>query len=217
MKQIKFNLNLSEKEIMETARRYHFSEDDFVALCSFFRALKPLIQGKAFYEVIRSAETRPGKLAFVEEESFFAAVVTLGNGPDRLSELYLEAGDVSAAYMIDCLSMAVLNQAYGKLAEKIAEEEKLYIEKYEFPGGRYPLETLKEILEYFSCQEVTSNDSCMLLPQKSVVYLASLTEKKEQECRHICAFCENKMCESRQALPYGYERILGKASENKDR
>lgn len=210
MKQVKFTLNLSEEQIMETIKRYHFSEEDLPALCSFFQALKPLIQGKAYYEVIKEPKEKPDNLQFVEEQSFLVAIVTLGKGADKLHELYLEAEDILAAYMIDCLSFDLLSQAYDKLAGQIEKEEKLYIEKYEFLGGKYPLERMDEIFQYFSQDEVTYNDAYMLLPQKSVVYLGKLTEIKEESCRHICACCDNTTCPNRQPLPYGYQRIFGK-------
>ena len=103
MKQVKFTLNLSENQIKETLTRYHFSQEDFKTLCSFFQALKPLIEAKAYYEII--TERVPGQLQFIKEENFLVSIVTLGKGADKLKELYLEAEDILAAYMIDCLSL----------------------------------------------------------------------------------------------------------------
>lgn len=197
MKQVKFTLNLSEEEIKDTLDHYHFSRGDLRVLCSFFQALKPLIDCKAFYEIIKPDGERPKLLQFAEEECFVAAVVTLGKGPDRLMELYLEAEDVSAAYMLECLSLDLLRKSYEKLGKLIAREEKLYIKKYEFPGGRYPLEKTKDILDYFSQNEVTYTESFMLLPQKSVVFLGELTKKEQEKCVHICESCGNIQCSNR--------------------
>lgn len=220
MKQVKLTLNLSQQEIKGTLERYHFSKEDFPVLCSFFLALKPLIDCRAFYEVIGLDKERPKQLQFVEEKLFFAAIVTLGKSLDRLQELYLEAQDVSSAYMIECLSLDLLNQAYEKLARRIEAEEGLYISRYEFLGGKYPLDKTKDIFAYFSQSEVTYNEAYMLIPQKSVVFLGKLTKESKQTCRHICASCLNKSCinraavknqeEKREFLPYGYQRILGK-------
>lgn len=233
-------MNLSKEEIAETLKRYHFSKEDLPALCSFFQALKPLVEGKAFYEVINGREEKPELFEFVEEEQFLAAIVTIGSGVDRLKELYLEAEDVSAAYMVDCLSLTLLNKAYEQLAEQIAKEEGLYISQYEFLGGKYPLERVQDMFRYFSQTEVSYNAAYVLIPQKSVAYFAKLTKEKTERCRNICADCENKACANRieeyiryakseewkqedtseeaktreiengKLLPYGYQRILGK-------
>lgn len=220
MKQVKLTLNLSQQEIKGTLERYHFSKGDFSALCSFFLALNPLIDCKAFYEVIDPDKKRPEQFHFVEEEQFLAAIVTLGNPLDRLQELYLEAQDVLSAYMIECLSLDLLNQAYEKLAGRIEAEEGLYISRYEFLGGKYPLDKTKDIFDYFSQSEVTYNEAYMLIPQKSVAFLGKLTREPKEICRHICESCHNKNCtnrivlkkqeEKREFLPYGYQRILGK-------
>ncbi len=220
MKQVKFILNLSQQEIKGTLERYHFSKSDLPVLCSFFLALKPLVNCQAFYEVIGSNQKRPRQLEFSEEKDFLAAIVTLGKSVDRLQEMYLEAQDVMAAYMVECLSLDLLNQAYEKLAKRIEEEEGMYIGRYEFLGGKYPLEKTKDIFDYFSQSEVTYNEAYMLIPQKSVVFLGNLTKEPNEACRHICACCQNKSCknrivvkkpeEKREFLPYGYQRILGK-------
>lgn len=196
MKQVKFTLNLSENQIKESLTRYHFSQEDFKTLCSFFQALKPLIEAKAYYEII--TENVPKKLQFIKEENFLVSIVTLGKGADKLKELYLEAEDILAAYMIDCLSLDLLNQAYEQLAGKLEKEEGLYIKRYEFLGGSYPLNKMKEIFDYFSQTEVTYNEAYMLIPQKSVVYIGILTDKKEEACSHICASCENAACANRR-------------------
>lgn len=133
----------------------------------FFLALKPLINCQAFYEVIVSGQKRPKQLAFSEEKNFLVAIVTLGTTIDRLQELYLEAQDVLSAYMIECLSLDLLNQAYEKLAKRIEEEEGMYIGRYEFLGGKYPLEKTKDIFDYFSQSEVSYNEAYMLIPQKA--------------------------------------------------
>lgn len=200
--------------------RYHFSKSDLPVLCSFFLALKPLINCQAFYEVIVSGQKRPKQLAFSEEKNFLVAIVTLGTTIDRLQELYLEAQDVLSAYMIECLSLDLLNQAYEKLAKRIEEEEGMYIGRYEFLGGKYPLEKTKDIFDYFSQSEVSYNEAYMLIPQKSVVFLGVLTKEPNEACRHICESCQNKNCKNRiivrkpeekqEFLPYGYQRILGK-------
>lgn len=220
MKQVKFILNLSQQEIKGTLERYHFSKSDLPVLCSFFCTLKPLINCQAFYEVIGSSQKKPKQLQFVEEKDFLAAIVTLGKSIDKLQELYLEAQDVLSAYMIECLSLDLLNQAYEKLAKRIEEEEGLYIRRYEFLGGKYPLEKAKDIFDYFSQSEVTYNEAYMLIPQKSVVFLGNLTKEQKEACSHICESCPNINCKNRiivkkpearrEFLPYGYQRILGK-------
>ncbi|MBD5543455.1 MAG: hypothetical protein HDR01_04200 [Lachnospiraceae bacterium] len=197
MKQVKLTLNLSEQEIKGTLERYHFSKEDLPVLCSFFLALKPLIDSKAFYEIVSPKQKRPEQLGFVEEKHFLAAIVTLGEPLDRFQELYLEAQDILSAYVIECLSLDLLNQAYEKLAERIEAEEGLYISKYEFLGEKYPLDKTKDIFDYFSQSQVTYNEAYMLMPQKSVVFLGKLTREKKEICRHICESCRKENCANR--------------------
>ena len=76
--------------------------------------------------------------------------MTLGNGVDELSELYLNHEQLEEAYITDCLSLMLLSNAYEQFAKAVEEESSLYAIELSFLGDEYPLELLPEIFEHVS-------------------------------------------------------------------
>ncbi|HBA47820.1 MAG TPA: hypothetical protein DCZ91_08485 [Lachnospiraceae bacterium] len=82
-----------------------------------------------------------------------------------------------------------------------------------------------ELLKSFHCQ-ITCNTAFCIIPKKSVVFVAELTQDEQIQCENICAGCHNVHCPNRaerdslrgdmlarvadMPLSYGYSRILGK-------
>ena len=216
MEQLNFQLDLTIAEQKKMQMRYHFKEEDLDDLCSFWRALKPIIHAKAYYKVFLEKESLPDELSFIQELPAVIAVVTLGKGPDELQEVYLKDEQVLSAYMIECLSMAVLEKAYEQFSAELHKKIGLSIYSYEFLGERYSLEKIKDIFGCLDQNEVTYNEALMLIPQKSVVFIGALCKESSRNV-HLCEKCEQTDCPNREipvVLPYGKSLILQKMRAN---
>lgn len=93
--------------------------------------------------------------------------MTLGNGADELSELYLNHEQLEEAYIADCLSLMLLSNAYEQFAKAVEEESSLYAIELSFLGDEYPLELLPEIFEHVSPDGIHLTGSNMLMPLKT--------------------------------------------------
>lgn len=217
MEQLNFQLDLTLAEQKKMQMRYHFKEEDLDDLCSFWRVLKPIIHAKAYYKVFLENESMPDELSFIQESPAVIAVVTLGKGPDELQEVYLKDEQVLSAYMIECLSMAVLEKVYEQFSAELYQKIGLWINSYEFLGEKYPLEKIKNIFGYLDQSEVNYNEALMLIPQKSVVFIGALCKESSGNF-HLCEKCQRTDCSNREipvVLPYGKSLILQKMRANR--
>lgn len=138
-------------------------------------------------------------------------LVTLGNGVDELSELYLNHEQLEEAYIADCLSLMLLSNAYEQFAKAVEEESSLYAIELSFLGDEYPLELLPEIFEHVSPDGIHLTGSNMLKPLKTAALIIKLDSQKQKNIKELCntcANCKNLSCPSRKApgpkLPHTY-------------
>ena len=229
MKTISFKIDLNQKEIEFILSRYHFCDTDFFQLNSLYELLKQDMEAKILYEI-------NAPLEFVTYENHGIILVTLGHRVDDLSSQYSNQGLLLEAYMIDCLGLELLQKAYEKTDQLFHEETKKWIKQYDFLGDRFSLSYMKELFDVLGHNEVTYNEYYMMSPKKSVIFIAELTDKKEEKSCGICSNCKNLTCENRkkkdvtedseekkrkkdnqkQTYNYGYQRIFGSADKSAD-
>ena len=129
--------------------------------------------------------------------------MTLGNGVDELSELYLNHEQLEEAYIADCLSLMLLSNAYEQFAKAVEEESSLYAIELSFLGDEYPLELLPEIFEHVSPDGIHLTGSNMLKPLKTAALIIKLDSQKRKNIKELCNTCANcKICRAHQ------ERLL---------
>lgn len=71
--------------------------------------------------------------------------MTLGNGVDELSELYLNHEQIQEAYIVDCISLMLLSKAYEEFAHVVERQSRLYLAELSFLGDTYSLDLLPQI------------------------------------------------------------------------
>lgn len=221
-------IDLETKDLENIMNRYHFSDTDFFSLQALSRSVAPLLQPKAYY--IWKEKKEP-----ILYEDYAVVFLTLGNGVDELQDVYLNRQCLSEAYMIECIAMEALTQAYEIFVKKVQAERGKWAAKIDFLGDTYPMELLPELYEGFEQMEITFSEQLVLSPKKSVVFLLPMSEHKMKNPCHICENCGNTEClfreeskknESRKLLKidekkifssqtntYGYQRIFGKKNE----
>ena len=183
MKQILLNIKLTRQDMQRIMRQYRFAETDEEMLTSISSAVEPLLRPVCWYE--ETGEQR-------------GCIVTLGPYVDDLEELYQKAGAMSEAYGLACIAMELLRKAYEGLSEQLQSECGRGIARYLFFGEHRPWEEMKELLESSGQKTVRCNPAGMLLPKKSVVFLAQLKAPGCGQAAELCDSCGNLSCMSRR-------------------
>lgn len=182
---------LTKEERKKLAERYHFEEKDLPQIDTLYETLQSLTQAEVCYRIW--PEIQKNRRAAL-------CVVTLGAGIDAMQEIYTEAGELLSVYMLDCLSSVMLEKAYEQIEQILFEETGLHVGKYQFPETGVALGQVYEILKEMSIQmeklPVTCNESCMMSPKKSVVFIVGM--EKEKKNVSICDTCPQKNCEHRR-------------------
>lgn len=218
MRQMSLPIQLNEKELQVLLSRYHFNDNDFLHIKAIYQVVAPLVTATAYYSIEQGKEKALDFVSDVQYAPYEIGVVTLGNQVDELQNLYTKEGEVWKAYVVECIALELLSKAYVILTEVIHKECGLWPRQYDFLGERFPLEKMTDIFTYLGIKtaEVSYNEAYMLIPKKSVVFLASLTEDRKESACNICSGCGNVTCQNRkvsseriQNYNYGYQRILG--------
>ena len=151
----KITPELSSKDWKEFCSRFHFDNDKLPLIRAIYTAMLPLVDAFAYYSI---KQDLPG----VSLAHYAYGLVTLGNGVDELSELYLNHEQLEEAYIADCLSLMLLSNAYEQFAKAVEEESSLYAIELSFLGDEYPLELLPKIFEHVSPDGIHLTGSNML-------------------------------------------------------
>lgn len=178
---------------------YHFQEKE-----------EPLIRSltERIYQAADSAVYFAYKSP--REESRLAVLVTLGVGVDDLQEEYNAAGHLTESYMIECIAMELLKNAYEQAAEKIYGHYGLWMNGFDFLGDRVPIEEMEEMFAILEPEEISYNQAYMLTPKKTVAFYTTLTDIREAAFCNLCSTCSHTKCIHRRGnLTYGYQRIFG--------
>ena len=230
-------MQLNREELLAAAENWHFDRGAFPEFQEMYRALLPLLKTQidVAWEPDADRVATDGRKTPVADQSgagcrYMAGqsaycAVTLGAGIDRLQERCSHSGDVSGAYMLECLGSVLLQKAYDIVDELLRENTGLFVQRYVFPGdGELPLSENGRILERIrgagsgesagpdggssigmeSIREagvadppaVSCNGSYVLTPQKSVVFVAVLGADRKD--RQLCDACPSVTCPNRK-------------------
>lgn len=191
IKKASLTADLTKEEREDMINRYHFQESDLSQIHALYQALHSLTDAEVYYRIW--PEIQKGKRAAL-------CVVTLGSGVDAMEEIYTDAEELLRVYILECLSNAMLEKTYQQIEDILFQETGLYVSKYQFPGTDVALEQVREILKEMSVKNeelpVTCNESCVMSPKKSVVFIVGLEEEKIDVC--ICDNCTKKDCAHRR-------------------
>lgn len=118
---------------------------------------------------------------------------TLGAGIDRMLRI-AQVKDMSRAVVLDALSSVAIEQVCRRFDEFIAEEYPNLFQTFRFsPGyGDYPIDLQKWFLAELDAPKkigLTTNDSYLLIPTKSVTAVMGLSETEPPKRKRGCASC----------------------------
>lgn len=233
--------NFRSPAFLERVRvKFHYEKTRLEELRVVAEEMYPLLCREAFWERKQAEGQADEEIAVrrIEEEAsacrtspsktqYEQVVMSLGAGVDALQEHYSGQGHLSQSYMLEVLAGELLMQGYGAYNRYVAETTDRHVARYHFPGSEeaYPLEMLPDLLKGFQGQ-VTCNEAFCMIPKKSVVFVAELTQDEKVRCEGICVGCNSIHCANRVAddsrtkqlwarmadvpLSYGYSRIFGK-------
>lgn len=193
------NPYIAENAYQYILSRYHFQKTDEAQIRSLTKCLLQTGEPMVYY-----APCSP------QEDSRLAVLVTLGAGVDELQEKYTEAEHLTESYMIECIAMELLKNAYEQAAEKIYGHYGLWMGGFDFLGDSVPIEQMKILFEILEPEEISYNQAYMLTPKKTVAFYTMLTDSRRAAYCNLCETCSHIKCVHRKGnLTYGYQRIFG--------
>ena len=241
-------LEKNEAVINQVIERYHFLEQDRESLSALYQALLPLLRTEAFYiwnpvleaekvpkcETTSKCETVQPDVDAERERNETQALVflSLGKAMDEFQSLYMDSGCLQEAYMIECIGLELLTEAYEEFVKQVQNDTHKWAKRLEFVGDNCPIETLPDLYRQVFTEPgpITYSEQCILSPKKSVAFFLTMSDKKVagKPC-HICSQCKNTDCMFRQAVSdsektytgnrysYGYQRFFGQQKQLKKR
>lgn len=196
---------LSSEDWTDFCSRFHFPPADLPAIQAIYTALLPLVEAYAYYSLNQDLD----EVAFAHYAYGF---VTLGNGVDELSELYLNHEQIQEAYIVDCISLVLLSKAYEEFASVIESQSGLHLAELSFLGDTYSLDMLPQIYENLAPNDIYITDGQMLRPLKTATLILHLDSKVHEDIKQLCntcATCKNFSCPSRKATAPSLPRTYG--------
>lgn len=201
--------------LRKVAGKYHYPLEERENLADVASKMMPVVRREAAWELKENEADKD--LPYV--------VMTLGAAFDAFQEKYAEEGKLSEAYMMEAIASEMLLRGYEEFNRWIEENRKQRVERYFFFGTdeRFPLQDIPKILAQ-SVLSVKCNAAYCIIPKKSVLFAAKLTENPNAQCEGICVGCKNIHCPNRmeqsakssmlynadKLLNYGYSRIFNK-------
>ena len=198
MNELEFCIHLSEDKKRCILEKHHFTGNtDFDEIENLCGEIEQKIQIYATYRKICSSEEKE-KFNIKMDEEVIAGAITLGAEFDNIECGYSNRGEILKTYMMDCIGMEILLEVYDQMIHKVYEQEGLWISKFDFIGNHYPISLLKDVMDYLSPNHIKYNNSIMLIPKKSVVFIGTLSEKKTEIGCGICKDCGNLSCDGKK-------------------
>ena len=201
----KLTPGLSSGDWNEFCSRFHFPPDDLPHIQAIYTALLPLVESYAYYSLDQDLDG-------VSLPHYAYGFVTLGNGVDELSELYLNHEQIQEAYIVDCISLMLLSKAYEEFAHVVERQSRLYLAELSFLGDTYSLELLPQIYACLTPDAIHLTDGQMLTPLKTAALILHLDTKPHANPRQLCdtcAACKNFSCPSRKSPFQNLPRTYG--------
>lgn len=178
-------------------KKYHFNEEDYRELFDVYERVRAVITPYAQYRV----NSRVTGVRKIDDGTCAVVAMSLGEGIDKLESSLMEKQQLSDGYMLECIASELLLLMYVEFNSNYARFHRRYVERYVFVGDEIPLEELPEILNDIKRDTsgigVKANEYGVLVPSKSVVFYAVLTDKADTVCEGICFSCNNIYCENR--------------------
>lgn len=200
----KLTPGLSSGDWNEFCSRFHFPPDDLPHIQAIYTALLPLVESYAYYSLDQDLDG-------VSLPHYAYGFVTLGNGVDELSELYLNHEQIQEAYIVDCISLMLLSKSYEAFAHVVERQSRLYLAELSFLGDTYSLDLLPQIYGRLAPDGIQLTEGQMLRPLKTatlILHLDTTTHANLKQLCNTCATCRNFSCPSRKAtaphLPHTY-------------
>ena len=200
----KLTPELSSDDWNEFCSRFHFSTTDLPHVQAIYLALFPLVNSYAYYSLEQDLDS-------VSAAHYAYGFVTLGNGVDEMSELYLSHEQVKEAYIVDCLSLMILSKAYEEFADLVEKQSGLFLNELSFLGDTYSLDLLPQIYDHLVPDDIHLTKGHMIRPLKTAALILLLDKKPHTSIRQLCntcATCRNLSCPSRKipskSLPHTY-------------
>lgn len=196
---------LSSEDWTDFCSRFHFPPADLPAIQAIYTALLPLVESYAYYSMDQD-------LNEVTFSHYAYGFVTLGNGVDELSELYLNHEQIQEAYIVDCISLVLLSKAYEEFANLIESQSGLHLAELSFLGDTYSLNLLPQIYENLAPDDICITEGQMLRPLKTATLILHLDSKVHEDIRQLCntcATCKNFSCPSRKAAAPALPKTYG--------
>ena len=200
----KLTPQLSSDDWKDFCSRFHFSPADLPYIKAIYTALLPLVESCAYYSLDQNLDG-------ISLPHYAYGFVTLGNGIDELSELYLDHEQIQEAYIVDCVSLLLLSKAYAEFAHVIEDQSGLSLAELSFLGDTYSLDLLPQIYERLAPDAIGLTEGPMLLPLKTAALILHLDTNTHADLRQLCntcSTCKNLSCPSRksplQDLPHTY-------------
>ncbi len=191
---------LTRESLLKLIKRYHFEDSDLFLIESIYNTLLPLLVPDIYIKTVDEESTLYHEMVKSRDGQscdFAVIIVTLGAVLDIFRAAYLDQEHLREAYMIDCLSNELMFIIYEKIEDIIKEQTGLWVQKYEFLGGKYALEMIPMIFDYIGQNNVTFNHAYALQPSKSVVMLVELSTERGLAKLNICTDCNNINCVNR--------------------
>lgn len=183
MKNKIIKIRLTAEQIKEVMEEFRFEEKDRTELEKTARLLEETAVPMFCY-------LKEKEIELPQYQDYVFCCALLGEAVDELIESIEEKNELLEAYMLECLSMKMLEVLYEKGRCEI-EKEGTFVVQYDF------LEEKEEIISGLaSLKEFpVKYREGYLIPQKSVIYAAVLScEKKNTKPCSICESCGNKNC-----------------------
>ena len=163
----KLTPGLSSGDWNEFCSRFHFPPDDLPHIQAIYTALLPLVESYAYYSLDQDLDG-------VSLPHYAYGFVTLGNGVDELSELYLNHEQIQEAYIVDCISLMLLSKAYEEFAHVVERQSRLYLAELSFLGDTYSLDLLPQIYGRLAPDGIQLTEGQMLRPLKTATLILHL-------------------------------------------
>ena len=185
----KLTPGLSSGDWNEFCSRFHFPSNDLPHIQAIYTALLPLIESYAYYSLDQDLDG-------VSLPHYAYGLVTLGNGVDELSELYLNHEQIQEAYIVDCISLMLLSQSYEAFAHVVERQSSLHLTELSFLGDAYSLDLLPQIYGRLAPDDIRLTEGQMLRPLKTATLILHLDTKTHTNLKQLCNTCANcrKMC-----------------------
>lgn len=197
VEKIQPQVNLSDRDVDNLVKKYKYRPADKYMIESVYKTIenviKPIVYYKVLddmngYEYFHSQDNKNKRLAIV--------AVTMGQYIDRLQDIFSDASDLFTASIIDNLSLEIMMKVYSVMAGDISKKYGLWLEKYIFVGDGMQIEHMNTIMDELKPKEIECNAAYNLIPAKSVVFAAQLSDKVHGDV-NLCGNCSNKRCQFR--------------------